>query len=103
MTTPEAPIASPASEPPSKPQAPQPPSEATRIANSLAQLVNVTRANAVATISGAMISRSKKVLSLNDVMRIQRDVNNLLFPTPMNDAYKDWYKAIEDRLDKSYP
>jgi hypothetical protein len=71
-----------------------PPTTISLPSQDIARLVEATRVTACATLTAAMIGKTKRTLSIGDAMKIFNDVQFSMFPDPGNSIYDAWRKSF---------
>jgi len=65
------------------------PSETNRVLN---QLLTATKTSAAASLAAGMIAASGRPHSVQEALELVHSIKFALYPTPNNDAYKQWAK-----------
>ena len=64
------------------------------------RLMEVTRQQTAAAVASAVITASGRPHSINEALEVLRDVLFAMYPAPESQAYQQWAKTKDERLQK---
>ncbi|MBR1206942.1 MULTISPECIES: hypothetical protein [unclassified Bradyrhizobium] len=71
-------------------------------AQELNKLVEMTKANTVATLAAAIITAAGRPFSVQQALDLSRDIQFAMYPANGFGAYEEWKKTSSEKLAKVY-
>ena len=84
------------------PESPIPPQSIDGISSGITKLVYATRQNAAASLTAGLLARTKGPVTPQQVLELQTDFYNALFPDGQSRAFQAWQKTRTERMAKDY-